>query len=65
MRLAQKSGLELSEEQADQLDEISTFNINARYDNYQEEFYHRCTHDYTELWIKQIKEIEIWLQNQL
>jgi len=38
-RLAELNGLELTEEYADWLDKITSFNLNARYDDYKREFY--------------------------
>ena len=34
LRLANKTGLELTDEYEEWLDEITTFNMNTRYDNY-------------------------------
>lgn len=63
-RLAELSGLELTEELSDKLDTISTFNIEARYDDYKKEFYNKCTKDFTEKWINNIREIIEWLKTQ-
>lgn len=42
-KLANISKLDFSEEQLDWLDTITTFNLNARYDNYDQAFYRKCT----------------------
>jgi HEPN domain-containing protein len=47
-RLAELSGLEISEEYTDWLFKITTFNLNARYEHYKKEFYALCTADFTE-----------------
>jgi HEPN domain-containing protein len=65
LRLARKAELDLSEELEEWLDEISTFNLNARYDNYKQDFYKLCTKEFTELWIMRIENIRIWLIRQL
>ncbi len=65
LRIAEKSGLELSEEYADWLDAISLFNINTRYDDYKREFYNQCTKEFTELWIERIKELRKWIKKRL
>jgi HEPN domain-containing protein len=65
LRLSQKIELELTEEQEEWLDEISTFNLNTRYDNYKQEFRKRCTPEYTIIWMNRIVTIRIWLINQL
>lgn len=64
-RLAELIGLEMSDEQADWLDEITSFNLNARYDDYKKEFNKLCTAQYTETWIKKIKTLRIWIKEKL
>jgi HEPN domain-containing protein len=65
LRLSQKIELKLTEEQEEWLDEISTFNLNTRYDNYKQEFRTRCTLEYTTFWINKIETLRIWLISQL
>ena len=65
IRLATKGKLECSVEQLDMLDIITTFNINARYEDYKQEFYQRCTKDFTETWVNHIKELRKWIKAQL
>lgn len=48
LRLAEKCGFDLDEEQKDILDTVTTFNIQARYDDYKLEFFNKCTKDFTE-----------------
>jgi len=38
LRLEANAGLKIDEEAEEWLDDISTFNINARYDNYKQDF---------------------------
>ena len=64
-RLAELSGLELTEEYADWLDKISAFNLNARYDDYKREFYQICTEGYTKEWLEKIKTLRIWIKQKL
>lgn len=64
LRLATKINLELSEEFEDWLDEITTFNLNARYDNYKHDFYKLCTKDFSDIWLERIEKIRLWLRNQ-
>lgn len=61
-RLAELCELELTDEYSDWLDMITSFNINARYDDYKREFYNLCTREYTELWIRRIKELRKWIK---
>jgi len=64
-RLAELGGLEISEEHAEWLFKITTFNLNARYDDYKREFYSMCTIDFTEKWIDNIKKLQIWIKQML
>ncbi len=64
-RLGELIGLDISDEYADWLDEITSFNLNARYDDYKKEFYKHCTHDFTREWIERIKIIRSWIKRML
>lgn len=65
LRLSLKTGLPLTEEIQEWLDEISTFNINARYDNYKQDFQKLCTKEYTDTWIEKIEILRKWLIKEL
>jgi HEPN domain-containing protein len=64
-RLAELGGLEISEEYAEWLFKITTFNLNARYDDYKKEFYSICTDDFTKEWIEKIKTLRKWIKQML
>ena len=64
-RLAELCEIELKDQYADWLDTITSFNINARYDDYKREFYNLCTPEYTRLWIDRIKELRRWIEQML
>jgi HEPN domain-containing protein len=64
-RIASKSGIECSDDFLNQLDTITTFNINARYEDFRQNFYHKCTEQFTQLWINQITELRKWIKSQL
>ena len=64
-RLAELSGLQITDEYAEWLFEVTTFNINARYDDYKNEFYSMCTVDYTKEWIEKIKTLQKWIKQML
>lgn len=64
-KLADISGLELSEQHLDWLDTITTFNMNARYDSYKEAFYKKCTYSFTTEWIEKIKTLQLWIKERL
>lgn len=65
LRLAERSKLQLSEEQKDFLDKVTTFNINARYDDYKMKFYKRCTREFASKSIKEIMEFKEWIKEML
>jgi len=64
-RLGELIGLDMSDEYSDWLDEITSFNLNARYDDYKKEFYKLCTPDFTQNWIEKIKIIRTWIKEML
>lgn len=61
LRLATNAGLKIDEETEEWLDHISTFNINARYDNYKQDFYKLCSREFANLWSGRIEKIRLWL----
>lgn len=61
LRLADKALISSSDEQKDLLDLITTFNISARYPDYEQSFYRKCTKDYTSENIDNIRELRLWL----
>ncbi len=63
--LAEKINLELTEEQEAILNEITTFNLSTRYDDYKRAFYNKCTDEYTEEQMVKIKEVKLWLEKML
>ena len=63
--LAEKMNLEVTEEQAKVLVEITKFNLNTRYDDYKREFYNQCTDEFTEEQIKKIEEVKAWIETML
>jgi HEPN domain-containing protein len=64
-RLAELCKIELTTNYSDWLDTITSFNINARYDDYKKEFYNLCTKEYAILWIDRIKELRTWIEQML
>jgi len=63
-RLAEKCAMDLDEDQKDCLDTITTFNIQARYDDYKMEFHKKCTKEFTKEWIDSITELRKWIKEQ-
>ena len=50
-RLAELSDIDINLETEDQLKEISSFSISARYDDYKQRFYQKATREYTTKWL--------------
>lgn len=50
--LAQKAGLELDVQAQEDLKEISSFNVSARYDSYKRDFYRKATKTFAEEWMR-------------
>jgi len=65
LRLAVIAKLEMKPEKEEWLDRLTTFNLNARYDNYKQDFYKLCTEEFANEWSKRIEILRKWLLNQL
>ncbi|HRZ42981.1 MAG TPA: HEPN domain-containing protein [Bacteroidales bacterium] len=65
LRLATNAGLILDKDFEEWLDDISSFNINARYDNYKQDFYRLCTKEFAEEWTERIETLRSWLIREL
>jgi len=63
--LAEKCGLKTNEKYARILFTCNSFNISARYEDYKNEFYKKCTEKYTKEQINNIMEVREWLKEQL
>lgn len=64
-RILEKAEVTLTEEQIITCDTISRFNINARYDDYKQQFYQLCTKEFTAKWIDEINNTIKWIKNTL
>ena len=60
-RLALLVGLELTEDKIDQLDIISSFNLNTRYPDIKLGFYKQCTAEFTTHYLQIIRDYYQWL----
>jgi HEPN domain-containing protein len=63
--LAKKCAIEFPSDMALQLDVITSFNINARYDTFKEDFQKRCTSEFSNEWINNIIAIRQWIKEKL
>lgn len=65
LRLANKIEIELPDSYDEWLDTITTFNLNARYDDFKQSFYKLCTKEFSNEWISKIETLRKWLISQL
>lgn len=59
--LALRAGIALADEFYDTLDRITTYNINTRYPDYKMAFYKKCTKDFSQSALDEIRELYQWL----
>jgi len=65
VRLAERTGIKLSMKQKIELAEISTFNIEARYDDYKLSFYKKANKRFTSKYLNKTIKILKWLNKYL
>ena len=61
VRLAEKADLSLTQQYKNDLAEITTFNIETRYDDYKLSFYKQATQQFSSKYLKKTKRILTWL----
>jgi HEPN domain-containing protein len=65
LKLAEDISLDLSVEQRTFLDEVTAFNIRARYPDFKDRFFHTATREFSEAYIGQIREFRKWLLQKI
>jgi len=65
LRFVELSDLDLLQAQKDLLDEINTFNIEARYNDYKFQFYKKAIKDYAQRYLRESGKFYLWLKKQL
>jgi len=65
LKLAVSAGIEIEEKKKDDLQYITLFNIETRYDEYKRDFHKKCTKEFTEENINKIKGLRKWLKENL
>jgi HEPN domain-containing protein len=65
LRLAEKAGIEIDDDQRTFYATLTGFNINARYDDYKLTFYKLCTKEFSEKWIEKIQWQRLWIKSML
>ena len=63
--LAGKCNLDVDKDLVMDLKEISGFNINARYDDYKNNFFNKADAIYTKKYFQKVKEVEKWLKKEI
>lgn len=64
-RLAYYARIKLSKKQTKELEEITGFNIETRYNSFKKEFYKKATREFTEKWLQKAKEVHSWIKKML
>lgn len=62
IRLANEASITLTEKQKLDFQEISTFNIEARYDDIKLSFYKKATKEFTKVWTDKCRKYYVWLK---
>ena len=65
LKLSERSGVIFTQHQLNIMDEINTFNIEARYDDYKFEFYKKATKEYTEKYFSETTKLYLWIKEQI
>ncbi|MBI2008462.1 HEPN domain-containing protein [Candidatus Amesbacteria bacterium] len=55
--LAKKTGVPLNQDQENELREITTFNISARYEDHKQQLYHKATSEFALQWLDTTKKL--------
>lgn len=63
-KLAQQTGVSFPDTHMQDLEEITTWNIQARYDTIKRSFYKKATREFSSLWFGKVKEIFVWIKRQ-
>jgi len=61
LKIAEDASLEITDDQRLFLDEVTAFNIRARYPDYKYRFYKTANREFTEGYIEKIREFRQWL----
>lgn len=65
VQLAEKISMEMNEEQLENLETITDFNLEARYPDERFSFKRKCTGEFTETYLHKIEEIRRWLLQKI
>jgi len=62
--LAKLAGLDFTKEQVRLLDDLTSFNIRARYEDYKFAIYKKAKKEYTEKYLHRAKALYVWLKEK-
>ena len=65
VKLAKATSLRISDEQLLFLSEVSDFNMEGRYPDEKNQFAARCNREFATDYLRQIKEMRLWLKKQV
>lgn len=65
LHLGQKTKLAWRKEQLDLLDELTRFNIRARYEDYKFSLHKRATEEFTKAYLAKARDIYLWIQQKI
>jgi HEPN domain-containing protein len=65
LRIAQGAALELTDDQRLLLDEVTAFNIRARYPDYKNRFGNTANQEFTQQYIEKIRGFRQWLSKEM
>ncbi len=63
--LAKRISIKFSDEHKNLLADLTEFNLEARYPEWQKEFYKKCTKAYTETYFIKAKKLQKWLKEKI
>ena len=63
--LAEKIGIDLTEDQLELLETITDFNLEARYPDERFSFKKKCTQEFTQTYLHKIEEMRKWLSQKI
>lgn len=65
VKLAEMAEMELSLDRLNELEEITTYNLEARYEDYKKEFYKKANKEYTDKWRSKCTELYKWIKTKI
>jgi HEPN domain-containing protein len=64
-KLLSLTDISLNQSQIDDLNEITSFCVEARYPEHKLALYQKATPEYTKTWLKKVEEYSLWLKTKL